>query len=43
MGSVLDGLSSAEAVAAIVGAGALIALVSFTSWGVKRVANFFGR
>lgn len=39
---VLDGLSTATAVTAIVGAGALVAAVGFGKWAVKKVASFFG-
>ncbi|WP_349809757.1 capsid protein [Xanthomonas hortorum pv. hederae] len=41
MGDILSGLSGAEAAAALIGAGAIIALVGFTGWGVKKVAGFF--
>lgn len=40
---ILDGLSTTTATTAIIGAGALIALVSFASWASKKVAGFFGR
>lgn len=39
---VLDGLSTATAVTAIVAAGALIAVVGFGKWATKKVASFFG-
>ncbi|MFA0925010.1 capsid protein [Xanthomonas fragariae] len=42
MGDILSGLSAAEAVTAVIGAAALIALVGFTKWGAKKVAGFFG-
>lgn len=42
MGDILTGLSTTEAVAAIVGAAALIAAVGFAKWGAKKVAGFFG-
>ncbi|MGS1079142.1 capsid protein [Pseudoxanthomonas beigongshangi] len=40
---ILEGLSTTTAVTAIVGAGALIAVVSFAVWATKKVAGFFGR
>lgn len=40
---VLTGLSTATAVTAVIGAGALIAAVCFASWATKKVASFFGR
>lgn len=39
---VLEGLSTATAITAIVGAGALIAGVGFGKWAVKKVAGLFG-
>ncbi|MGW8274599.1 capsid protein [Xanthomonas axonopodis] len=42
MDTILSGLSAADAVTAVVGAAALIALVGFTKWGAKKVAGFFG-
>ncbi|HHW4679734.1 MAG TPA: capsid protein [Xylella sp.] len=42
MGDILSSLSSKDAVAAIVGAAALIAAVGFAKWGAKKVAGFFG-
>ncbi|HHW4679733.1 MAG TPA: capsid protein [Xylella sp.] len=42
MGDILSGLSTNDAVAAIVGAAALIAAVGFAKWGAKKVAGFFG-
>lgn len=41
-GSVLDGLDLGTAVTALIAAGALVALVGFTKWIVKKVARFFG-
>lgn len=40
---ILSDLSTTTAVAAIIGAAALIAVVGFSSWASKRVAGFFGR
>jgi len=42
MGEILSGLATTDAVAAMIGAAALIALVGFTKWGAKKVAGFFG-
>jgi hypothetical protein len=42
MGEILSGLSTGDAVTAMIGAAALIALVGFTKWGAKKVAGFFG-
>lgn len=42
MGDILTGLSTADAVTAMIGAAALIALVGFTKWAAKKVAGFFG-
>jgi len=42
MDDILSGLSTADAVVAITGAAALIALVGFTKWCAKKVAGFFG-
>lgn len=39
---ILDGLSTTTAVAAIVAAGAIMALPGFAKWATKKVAKFFG-
>ena len=40
---ILTDLDTTTAVAAIVGAAALIAAVGFAGWASKKVAGFFGR
>lgn len=40
---ILEGLTSATAVTAVIAAGAVIAGVNFASWATKKVAGFFGR
>lgn len=40
--SILGGLDTATAIAAIIGAGALLAGVGFAKWATKKVARFFG-
>jgi len=42
MDAILTGLSGAEAVAAVLGGCAIIALVGFSVWGGKKVAGLFG-
>jgi hypothetical protein len=38
---ILSGLDPATAVTAIIGAGALLAMVGFAKWATKKVATFF--
>lgn len=40
--SILSGLDTSSAVAAIIGAGTLLAAVGFAKWATKKVARFFG-
>lgn len=40
--NILSGLDVSTAVTAIISAAALLAAVSFTKWGAKKVAAFFG-
>jgi len=42
MGEILTGLGVDDAVSALIGGAALIALVGFTKWGAKKVAGMFG-
>lgn len=42
MDSILTGLDVSAGVLALTAAGALIALMGFTKWAVKKVAGFFG-
>lgn len=39
--NILSGLDTATAVTAILGAGALLAMVGFAKWATKKVATFF--
>lgn len=41
-GDILTGLSATTAVAAIVAAGAIMAVPGFAKWATKKVARFFG-
>jgi hypothetical protein len=43
LSGILEGLSVASGTTAVVAAGALIALMGFTSWAAKKVAGFFGK
>lgn len=40
--SILSGLDTTTAIAAIIGAGTLLAGVGFAKWATKKVARFFG-
>lgn len=40
--NILTGLDASTAIAAIIGAAALLAAVGFARWGAKKVAGFFG-
>lgn len=40
--AILSGLDTSTAIAAIIGAGALLAGVGFAKWATKKVAKFFG-
>ena len=40
---ILDGISAATATTAVIGAGAIVALVGFAIWATRKVAGFFGR
>lgn len=40
--SILGGLDTTTAVAAVVGAGVLLAGIGFAKWATKKVATFFG-
>lgn len=40
--SILSGLDTSTAIAAIVGAGVILAGVGFAKWATKKVARFFG-
>ncbi len=40
--SILSGLDTSTAVAAVIAAGALLASVGFAKWATKKVARFFG-
>ena len=40
--SILSGLDTSKAIAAIIGAGVLLAGVGFAKWATKKVARFFG-
>lgn len=40
--SILSGLDTSTAVAAIIGAGTLLAAVGFAKWATKKVGRFFG-
>jgi hypothetical protein len=42
LSSVLTGLDTTDVIAAIVGAGALLAGVGFAKWATKKVGKFFG-
>lgn len=39
---ILSGLDTAPAIAAVIGAGVLLAGVGFAKWATKKVAKFFG-
>lgn len=41
-GTILAGLDNSTAIAAVIGAGVLLAGVGFAKWGTKKVATFFG-
>lgn len=40
--TILSGLDTTKAVAAVIGAGVLLASVGFAKWATKKVARFFG-
>lgn len=40
---ILEGLSAATAITAVIAAGAILASLGFAGWAAKKVAGFFGR
>lgn len=39
---ILNGLSGASAITAVLGAAVIVAAVGFAKWGSKKVASYFG-